>query len=126
MANSIYIRSQTGDYVLQNGYPLNAPALLTKMYFLLATPKGSYLYDPAMGNSLLNDNPPFSNEQIIQGINNALKILNDNKEILGLDIKILIKTLNYYNIQIDCIDNTKQQVKFHWVYDAINKQLQFK
>lgn len=119
MAESKWINSATGDYVITDGAIQNINALVTRLYTRLACPIGQWMYDTTFGS----DVPNAKNKKAIDWP--MQRILNDIKQVM--DVELQAQNLRSYTVSpqlpldafsyrfsVNGVDNNGEPIKFNF------------
>ena len=116
--SSIYLDPKTQDYVNLNGQIENRNQILTEIYLRLTIPKRKYLYaknDPDCGSLLYtikNARGTINKTQVAQLVADALKPLVEQGKIKIKDIRVPFLVLGSFTVEVDCTDNSGEQIHF--------------
>ncbi len=86
MSLDIYIDPQSGGYTLQDNKVVYVYTTINKVNILLSIPLGSYIYEPNVGNALLNKTGLVSSSEITEDVTNCLQPLLQNGELTSVSI----------------------------------------
>ena len=84
---SIYVEPVTGGYIREVNRIAYAPTAVTKANILLKQPLGAYIYNPEIGNPLLDMNRLPTKTEVVNGIGSCLQPLIANGDIVKATVE---------------------------------------
>lgn len=112
---SIYVEPVAGGYVRDANKIAYAPTAVTKANILLLQPLGSYIYNPEMGNPLLEFNRLPTKSEVVNGIGYCLNPLVANGDVVNVTVQsYAINVFSKATVTIALLLPTGETAEISW------------